>query len=145
MRRQAIKHFLRNKTLHRSNHQCMLQPKVLHCSHSLLQTTSTSFIPPSTGHKIFSAPPVFSPSVSYSSICFQSSVACSSIHPSTPPSSILSLTIPARLFAVPSLITIHPDDWCLLISSPSFLFAFLFIPASSLFVPSLSSSKDSAG
>lgn len=37
--------------------------------------------PPSARHKIFSALPVFSPSVSYSSICFQSSAACSSIHP----------------------------------------------------------------
>ncbi len=49
------------------------------------------------------------------------------------PSPILSLSIPLCLSVVPSLITVHPEDCCVLISYPSFLFAFLFIPASSLF------------
>lgn len=103
----------------------------------------TSCIPPSA-HATKSFPLVLS-SLHLSATLPSVSSLLQPAHPSIhSPPTILSLSTPLCLSVVPSLITVHPEDCCLLISYPSSLFAFLFIPASSLFLPSLPSSKASA-
>lgn len=120
------------KTVHRNNHRCFSAiTQVLHA-------ISTFFIPSSALRKIFSARPVFSPSVSDSSICFQSCAALF-IHPSIRHHPY-SLSIPLRLSVFPFVN--HSSPWRLLLY-------WLVIHLSSLhsppFLPALcSSSKASA-
>ena len=148
LRSEAIKRFLSNKT------SLQEQPPVLRrclnqrlCSAITHFNCYTPFPPPSF-------PPERTPQNLFRSSCLLSicqlllhlfAVFCGLfIHPSTPPSSIVSLSIPLRLSVVPSLITAHPEDGCLLISYPSFpLCVCSFIPAISVFLPSLRSLANS--
>lgn len=105
----------------------VFKSKTLHCNHSQLHTSSTFFTTSGALCKIFSAPPVSPPSVSYSSICFQS---CPSI---------LSLFICPSAFL--SLTTAHPEDCCF-IDYLSVAFAFPFIPVSMYSLQSPTASVD---